>query len=99
MYLSNTFGAPQSILQYRTSHVFLHGLSSRSLNHVSSAGRTKRETSRVHVRRTERSRVKSSSLMPIVLVIKVKYMYHTEVSPNLTNGNADINESGALPFL
>jgi hypothetical protein len=26
-------------------------------------------------------------------------MYHTEVSPNPTNGNADIHESGALPFL
>jgi hypothetical protein len=46
-----------------------------------------------------RSRVKSSSLLPTVLVIKVKYMYHTEVSPNPTNGNADTHESGALPFL
>jgi hypothetical protein len=61
--------------------------------------RQQHESSRVRVRRTERSRVKSSPGMLIVLVIKVKYMYHIQVSPDPTNRNADIHESGALPFL
>lgn len=39
-----------------------------------------------------------NSATPIVLVIKAKYMYHIEVSPNPTNKNTQIHESGVIPL-